>query len=103
VPAAEAASASAFGRIAAEAALREDAETETRDGLPPINAAVGLTKEAAFENMQALLREKSVAKKKNGSADKKRGRRERESLRGAEKTKTKRRSIPRTKTTRTKT
>jgi hypothetical protein len=64
VPAAEAASASAFGRIAAEAALREDAETETRDGLPPINAAVGLTKEAAFENMQALLREKSVAKKK---------------------------------------
>ena len=64
VPAAEAASASAFGRIAAEAALREDAETETRDGLPPINAAVGLTKEAAFENMQALLREKSGAKKK---------------------------------------
>ncbi len=64
VPAAEAASASAFGRIAAEAALREDAETDTRDGLPPINAAVGLTKEAAFENMQALLREKSVAKKK---------------------------------------
>ena len=64
VPAAEAASASAFGRIAAEAALREDADVETRDGLPPINAAVGLTKEAAFENMQALLREKSVAKKK---------------------------------------
>ena len=63
VPAAEAASASAFGRIAAEAALREDAETGTRDGLPPINAAVGLTKEAAFENMQALLREKSVLAK----------------------------------------
>ena len=61
VPASEAAAASAFGRIAAEAALSEDSELEgrSRDGLPPINAAVGLTKEAAFENMQALLREKS--------------------------------------------
>ena len=71
VPAAEAASASAFGRIAAEAALREDAETGTRDGLPPINAAVGLTKEAAFENMQALLREKSVAKNTKAPREKK--------------------------------
>jgi hypothetical protein len=65
VPASEAAAASAFGRIAAEAALREDAkepEDRDRDGLPPINAAVGLTKEAAFQNMQALLREKSDPK-----------------------------------------
>ena len=60
-PRPRAAAASAFGRIAAEAALSEDSELEgrSRDGLPPINAAVGLTKEAAFENMQALLREKS--------------------------------------------
>ena len=60
VPASEAAAASAFGRIAAEAALNEDrAGRSGTDGLPPVNAAVGLTKEAAFENMQALLRGKS--------------------------------------------
>jgi hypothetical protein len=61
----KAAAASAFGRIAAEAAMREDSKERLEgrsrdgDGLPPINAAVGLTKEAAFQNMQALLREKS--------------------------------------------
>ena len=61
----KAAAASAFGRIAAEAAMREDSKERLEgrsrdgDGLPPINAAVGLTKEAAFQNMQALLRKKS--------------------------------------------
>ena len=60
MPASEAAAASAFGRLAAEAALNEDrAGRSGTDGLPLVNAAVGLTKEAAFENMQALLRGKS--------------------------------------------